>query len=169
LIALALALAVLALAPVSSSHASAAVAGEPVSGALMPSVRSSDLSVRSERIAGFSLSCDPSRLSVRQGESGLTRCTVASANGFEAPVHLSCATPAPGLSCRFHPNPVTPGSGGTVESVLTIEVSPHVAPGDYTLRARGTDGSNTAASDIDLVIHGPSPDFDHFCDPPSLA
>jgi hypothetical protein len=140
---IALALAVLVLAPASSSHASAAVAGEP----------------------GFSLSCDPSRLSVQQGESGLTRCTVASANGFEGPVHLSCATPAPGLSCRFAPNPVAPVSDGTAESVLTIEVSPDVGPGDYTLQARGTNGSNTAASDIDLVIHGPSPDFNLICTP----
>ena len=166
---IALAVLALALAPVSSSHASAAVAGAPVSGALMPSVRAIDLSMRSEPIAGFSLSCDPSGLSVRQDESELTRCTVASSDGFEGPVHLSCATPAPGLTCRFHPNPVTPGSGGPVESVLTVEVAPHVPPGDYTLRAEATDGSNAGASDIDLVIHGPSPDFNIICTPHAFA
>ncbi|HLA77906.1 MAG TPA: endopeptidase, partial [Vicinamibacteria bacterium] len=56
----------------------------------------------------FSLSCSPSSLSVQQGSSGTSTCTVTSTGGFNSAVSLACASLPSGVGCSYNPASVTP-------------------------------------------------------------
>ena len=103
-------------------------------------------------VADFSLSCNPAALTIAQGGSGPTTCTVQSLSGFAAPVTLSCSNPPAGVTCSYSPGSVTPPAGGNATSTLTISVGGTVAPGSYTVRAEGVSGVLTHGFDIALTV-----------------
>ena len=53
--------------------------------------------------AGLQLSCSPSSLTVAQGGSATSTCTVTSTNGFNSAVDLSCTGLPAGSTCGFGP------------------------------------------------------------------
>lgn len=89
----------------------------------------------------FAVTCAPSSLSVAQGGNDTTTCTVSSVNGFNSAVALSCANLPSGSSCSFSPSSVTPPSGGTANSTLTVSATGSAATGSFTIQARGTSGA----------------------------
>jgi len=89
----------------------------------------------------FAVTCAPSSLSVAQGGNDTTTCTVSSVNGFNSAVALSCASLPSGSSCSFSPSSVTPPSGGTANSTLTVSATGSAATGSFTIQARGTSGA----------------------------
>ena len=91
----------------------------------------------------FSLSCSPSSLSVQQGNSGTSTCTVTSTGGFSSPVSLSCGSLPAGVTCAYNPGSVTPPANGSASSSLTVSVAGSVPTGSYGFQAQGTDGSVT--------------------------
>ena len=56
----------------------------------------------------FSISCSPASLSVVQGASGTSNCTVTPINGFASAVNLDCTSLPAGVSCAYAPSSVTP-------------------------------------------------------------
>ncbi len=115
-------------------------------------------------VPDFTLSC-PSSLTVAAGSSGTASCTVNSANGFAAPVDLSCASLPAGVTCSYSPNPVTPPGDGTVGSTLTVAVSPTAVAGTFTVQARGVSGGLTRNFSFTLQIS----DFILSCSPTSFT
>jgi trimeric autotransporter adhesin len=109
----------------------------------------------------FSVSCAPSSLSVPQGGSGGSTCTVTSINSFNSPVTLSCIGQPAGVSCGFVPNPVTPPSNGSTNSALTVNVGGAVATGTYNFQVQGTSGA-THGTNITLTVTG-------VCAPPGAS
>ncbi len=106
----------------------------------------------------FSLSCSPSSLSVPPGGNGTTTCTVQSSGGFNGTVDLACSGQPSGVTCDFRPDPVTPPPNGSVESTLTVRVSPETAPGTYTFQAVGTAaGGLTRMFTLQLNVQRPPP------------
>jgi hypothetical protein len=118
----------------------------------------------------FSLSCSPSSLSVQQGSSGTSTCTVTSTGGFSSSVSLSCASLPAGVSCGYSPNPVTPPANGSVNSTLTVTVGGAVPTGGYSFQAQGTSGSSTRTFNMSLNVTGaPVPDFGISASPSSVS
>jgi hypothetical protein len=115
----------------------------------------------------FALACSPSSLSVPQGSSGASTCTVTSLAGFSAPVDLSCANLPAGVSCAYDPNPVTPPANGSVSSGLTVAVAGGTAAGTYAFQARGVSGSLTRSFDMTLQVTAVGGDFSLTATPPS--
>ncbi len=105
----------------------------------------------------FSLSCAPGSLSVAQGANGTSTCTVTSLNGFSSAVTLSCTGLPSGVTCGYSTNPVTPPSGGSANSTLTLSVAGTTTPGTYNLNAQGVSGALTHTSPITLTVTGPGP------------
>jgi hypothetical protein len=99
----------------------------------------------------FALACSPSSLTVQQGQSGTSTCTVTSQNGFNSPVTLACTGQPGGVSCGFAPNPVTPPSGGSANSTLTASVST-TAPGTYNFQVQGTSGTLSHTTPFTLTV-----------------
>jgi len=115
----------------------------------------------------FSLSCNPSSLSVPQGSNGNSTCTVSSQNGFSSGVTLDCTGLPAGASCAYNPNPVTPPANGSDNSALTVNVAGSVAPGSYNFQARGTSGTTVHTFPMILTVTAVGGDFSLSAAPPS--
>jgi hypothetical protein len=102
----------------------------------------------------FTLACTPSSLSIQQGASGATSCTVTSQNGFNAAVSLSCTGLPSGAACSFSPNPVTPPAGGNVSSTATVSVSGTTPTGSFPFSIQGTSGALTRTTAMNLNVTG---------------
>ena len=71
-------------------------------------------------LAGFTVTANPSTISVTPGETGTIDLTITSQNGFSEAVNLSCSG-LPGQStCTFNPAVATPPANGSVLSVMQI-------------------------------------------------
>jgi hypothetical protein len=115
----------------------------------------------------FSLSCSPSSLSIAQGSSGNSTCTVSSQNGFASEVALDCTNLPTGVSCSYNPNSVAPPSGGSANSTLTVLVDSSVPAGPYNFKARGTSGTLVHTFDMALQVTSSGGDFALSAAPPS--
>jgi hypothetical protein len=102
----------------------------------------------------FSIACSPSSLSVAQGASGTSTCTVTSTGGFSSAVSLSCAGQPAGVSCSYSPSSVTPPANDSVNSTLTVSVASSTATGSSTFQARGTSGATVRNTNINLTVTG---------------
>ncbi|HET8647161.1 MAG TPA: endopeptidase, partial [Vicinamibacteria bacterium] len=118
----------------------------------------------------FSVSCSPSSLSIQQGASGGSTCTVTSLSGFNSAVSLDCTSLPAGVTCGYSPNPVTPPADGSTNSALSLNVAASTAPGTYAIQARGTSGSLSLSANISLTVpSAPVPNFTISCAPSSLS
>jgi uncharacterized protein (TIGR03118 family) len=70
--------------------------------------------------ADFSLSASPTTASVTPGGSASIALSIGGLNGFDSAVTFSCSGEPTNTSCTFNPNTITPSSGGTVTTSLTI-------------------------------------------------
>ncbi len=97
-----------------------------------------------------------SSITVVQGTSGSSAITITSMNGFSSSVDLggSWFGSAPSSGVTFSlPTPVTPPSGSTATSTLTVSASGGASTGSFTLRVTGTSGSLTHFVDVTVQIN----------------
>jgi len=73
--------------------------------------------------ADFSISAMPQTLTVTAGNSANFNVTLGGLNGFNSAVTLSCSGQPVGTTCNFTPAMVSPASGGTATTVLSIATS----------------------------------------------
>jgi hypothetical protein len=102
----------------------------------------------------FSVSCGPSSLTIAQGFSGGSTCTVTSTNSFNSAVTLSCIGQPSGITCGFVPNPVTPPANGSTNSTLTVSVSGSTATGTYSFSVQGTSGALNHTTPMSVTVTG---------------
>ena len=112
----------------------------------------------------FAVSGNPSSLTFVIPESGSTvqtsTITVSSLNGWIWAVDLygSWVGSTPfDVSYTILPSPVTPPSGGSVQSTLTVTVGHSAYVGTYPLRIWGQTGSTTHTTDITILINPQPP------------
>jgi len=95
----------------------------------------------------FTLSANPTTLSVAQGASGTSTITVTPANGFTGSVTLAASGLPSGVTAGFGTNPAT----GT--SILTLTASlAATAGGPVTVTITGTSGSLTHTTTVSLTV-----------------
>ncbi len=85
----------------------------------------------------YSLTANPTRLSIRQGGSGTVRVTVNALNGYAGEVVLSARTSTSRVTFSFNSNPVDAGGSAT----LRINVASSTARGTYRITVTGLDDS----------------------------
>jgi len=118
----------------------------------------------------FSIACAPASVSVAQGSSITSTCTVTSLNAFNAAVDLSGSWvgPAPSDVGATLPTPITPLSGGTATSTLTITATASASTGPFTYRVTATSGALSHAADVAIQITAGAADFTIATSPSSL-
>jgi len=105
--------------------------------------------------ADFSISAEPSTLSVTVGSGGTSTIRVASMNNFNSQVSLALSSVPSGISASLNPLLVIPQANGFAISILTVNVPAGAAGGTYTLLVTGTSGSLSRAATVTLnVISG---------------
>jgi hypothetical protein len=102
----------------------------------------------------FTVSCTPSTLTIWEGESATTDCTVTSTDGFTGTVNLSCASTPTGAGCGFVPGSVSPPANGSANSTLTVTLGVEPLRGSYSFQVQGTNGPATRTATINLNVIG---------------
>jgi uncharacterized protein (TIGR03118 family) len=74
-------------------------------------------------VADFNLSVNPPTMTIAAGQSASFLVTLGGLNGFNSAVTLMCSGQPVGSSCSFSPASVSPASGGTATTMLTIVTS----------------------------------------------
>lgn len=105
----------------------------------------------------FSITASSSSISIVQGTSGTSVITVGSLNGFTSAVALSDSWfgSAPSSVTVNIPGPITPPSGSTATSTLTVNTSSASSLGSFTLSIIGTSGSLTHTVNVGITITAP--------------
>ena len=104
----------------------------------------------------FTVSANPSSLSIPAGGGTVSSVMVRSLNGFNSQVDLSCLSVAPaGIPCAFGSVSVTPLPNGTVTTPLTLNVDASVPPGSYWVTVVGTSGAVWRSARIAIVVTSP--------------
>lgn len=96
----------------------------------------------------FSISPNPSSLSIAQGSSGTSTISTAVTSGSAATVSLSASVSPAGPTASLSPTSVTAGGSST----LTVSVGSTVAAGSYTVTVKGTEGSVTQSTSVAVTV-----------------
>ncbi|BCP97480.1 hypothetical protein TthHB5008_05810 [Thermus thermophilus] len=102
----------------------------------------------------FTLSLNPTSLSVQQGSQAQTTLTLTPQNGFTGTVALSLVAgqdPVPqGLT--LSPQGVQVTGSGPVNQTLTLSTTTSTPTGQYRIKVRGTAGSLTREADLTVTV-----------------
>jgi len=103
----------------------------------------------------FTLSLNPTSLTVQQGSNGTTQLTLTPQNGFTGTVSLALeqqdGTAAP-AGITLSPASVSVPGPGVVNQNLTLNVGAGVVTGTYNLRVKGTLGSLVRTANLSLTV-----------------
>jgi hypothetical protein len=103
---------------------------------------------------GFTLSANPSTLSITQGSNGTSTITVSPSGGFTGSVSLAATGLPSGVTAQFTPTSTT---SPTNTSTLTLTASGTATTGGPTaVTITGTSGSLTQNTTVNLTVTGPS-------------
>ncbi|WNG35791.1 hypothetical protein F0U61_20515 [Archangium violaceum] len=110
-----------------------------------------DIDTPGQTVGNFSLSIDPSQISVLQGGSRSIQLSLSRTGGFTDSVTVQLLNPPSGISAQ----PVTIEAGST-SATLTISATSSAEPGPKTLTVRGTSGTLTQDATVSLSVarHG---------------
>ena len=108
----------------------------------------------------FSVSANPTSLSLTQATQGTSTITVTSLNGFTSAVGLAVSGCPTNATCTLNTTPVTP----TATATLTLNAGTASA-GSYPITITGTSGSLTHSTTVTLIV--PTPDFSILASPTS--
>jgi hypothetical protein len=100
----------------------------------------------------FSLGTAPGALTVLQGTSDTSTVTETSLNGFSAATSLSASGLPAGVTATFSPSAVTPASGGSAASTLSLVASPTATPGSASVTVTGVAGSLSHTANVLLSV-----------------
>jgi uncharacterized protein (TIGR03118 family) len=73
--------------------------------------------------ADFNINASPATLTISAGQTASFTVTLGGLNGFNSAVNLTCSNQPANSACSFSPASVTPASGGTATSMMTISTS----------------------------------------------
>lgn len=89
-------------------------------------------------VQDFTLSTNPSTLTIHQGASGTSSVTVTSQNGFSGTITFSASTSSSGATASFSPPSVTLVSGGSQSSTLSVQIGSTVPAGTVSVTITAT-------------------------------
>jgi endo-1,4-beta-xylanase len=117
------------------------------------------------QVANFTLSANPSSLTINRGASGTSAITIARSGGFTGAVTLTASGLPSGVTASFNPASAT----GT-SSVLTLTASSAATLGAATVTVTGVGGGLTRTATINLTVgQSQTPDFLLSSNPTSLT
>jgi uncharacterized membrane protein len=128
--------------------------------------KTANLSLTVTAAPDFTISLNPTSLTVQQGSSGTTRLTITPLNGFTGTVNLELVGAPSGVT--LSPTSVNVTGPDPVLQDLTVSVAASVAPGTYNLQVRATSGSLTKTANLSLTVTA-APDFTISLNPTSLT
>jgi phospholipase C len=109
------------------------------------------LSVSTGSTPSFTLTANPTSVSVQQGASGTSTITAAVAGGYDNSIALTASGMPSGVTAAF--NPATIAAPGSGTSTLTLTTTSSAAAGTYTINVIGTGfGGLTETTSVSLTV-----------------
>ncbi len=102
----------------------------------------------------FTMSTDPSSLTIESGKEASTTITLTPENGFSNDITLSLTNVPSGITYSFDKGTVSGGSG---TSTLTLEANNEAVAGDYTININGSGGYYTFTNLLLTISDDPEP------------
>src|SRR3989442_1012270 len=100
----------------------------------------------------FSVSSNPSNLSLFAGTSGSSTVITSGLNGFTGSVTLSTTvSPAAGITVSLNPSNVNV-AGGTANSTLLVSTTKNTPPGSYAVTVKGTSGAFSHSTTLTVSV-----------------
>ncbi len=96
----------------------------------------------------FSISANPTSLSIVQGSNGTSSISTAVTTGTAGTVSLTTSVSPTGPTASLSPTSVTAGGSAT----LTVSVGSAVAAGTYTVTVTGTEGSAVHSASVSVTV-----------------
>jgi hypothetical protein len=113
----------------------------------------------------FTLSANPSSLTINRGASGASAITITRSGGFTSGVALSATGLPSGVTATFNPASTTGGS-----SALTLAASSAAATGAFNVTINGSGGGLSRSTTLRLTVNtAPAPDFTLSASPSNLT
>jgi len=111
------------------------------------------LTISSSAPPSFTLTANPTAVTVQEGASGTSTITAAVSGGYDNAIALSSSGQPSGVTVSFNPSSIpAPGSGS---STMTLTVSSSAAAGTYTINVIGTGfGGLTETAAVSLTVTG---------------
>src|SRR5579871_871026 len=140
--------------PVPGTSSTLTVTGSATPGTFQPSIIGSSGNVSHSlsvalTVTDFSLSLNPSSLTVTQGGSFVQgQVTINPINGFSGAVQLGAVNVPNGVSVTFNPNPAT------TSSTMTVTANGSGPLGAFTPTIQGTNAGQTRAANLALTVAG---------------
>ena len=98
--------------------------------------------------AGFSISANPTAITVRRGTSGNVTISTAVTGGFNSAISLSASGQGSRVTVSFNPKSIT----GAGSSTMNIRVNSRASTGTRTITVTGTSGSTSHSTTVKLTI-----------------
>lgn len=115
--------------------------------------------------SGFSLSSNPTTVSVAQGKLGTSTITSTVTGGFDSAVTLSVTGQPKGVTVSFSPTSIT----GAGTSTMKMFVGPTAAAGTYTITVTGTSSTTTETTTVTLTVTASVPTFTLSANPTTIS
>ena len=117
----------------------------------------------------FSISSNPTSLTITPGSSGTSTISIAAINGFTGTVGLSVTGCPSGTTCSFSPASVS-GAGSSTFTVATTSSTPTGGPITLTVTGTGPGGAPVHSTAVALTVNPAAvPDFSISRSPTSLT
>lgn len=102
--------------------------------------------------ADFTITPQPSSITVGQNSYNTTTLILASQGGFSGNVSLSVTAPLASMGVAGGPSPVYLAIGGAATSTLAVQASPLTPMGAYSITITGTAGALTHTTSIQVIV-----------------
>ncbi len=99
----------------------------------------------------FSISANPTSLSIAQGSSGTSTISTAVTQGSPGTINLTAIVSPSGPSASLNPTSVIAGNSST----LTVTVGSSVPVGTYTVTVTGTEGNISHSTSVTVTVTSP--------------
>ncbi len=113
----------------------------------------------------FSISANPTSLSISQGSNGTSTISTAVTKGSAGTINLSAVVSPSGPTAALNPTSVLAGNSST----LTVTVGSSVPAGSYTVTVTGVEGSVSHSTTVTVTVTAPTNDFSISANPTSLT
>jgi hypothetical protein len=130
-----------------------------VSALYADTVAGTSLSVAPATTPAFTVSLQPSTITIAPGKSGSVKVTTRITTGYNHALRLSVSNLPAGVSVTLTPAVIPAPGAGTSKAAITVQSS--VAPGTYSIRVTASDGttSRTAKLTLKVASSGPGATF----------
>jgi subtilase family serine protease len=98
----------------------------------------------------FSISANPTMLSVARGGSGTSSISTTALNSFNSPISLSASVSGSGLSVSFNPSSIA--APGTGLSTMTVTLSRRAKVGTRTITVKGSGAGMTHSTTVTVNV-----------------